>query len=185
MFWTDIARFLQYFRNLSNSFVNTFAILKDFIEIFSKYSFNITVLCGKIRRRRIWPVHRPYSGSEAKVVAHLALSCTLITILQQAGDSRQQTGERRHTLEINAAVASSISTSLSIPRLAICTCSEKTVAKSSHRPVWLLFLVNFRFWISVPSALSFRYTHCVPKVPNQCHLCDSCHTFCSPNSKCS
>ena len=46
MFWTDIARFLQYFRNLSNSFLNIFAILHGFNEIFSKYSFNITVLCG-------------------------------------------------------------------------------------------------------------------------------------------
>ena len=46
MFWTDIARFLQYFRNLSNSFINIFAILQDFNVIFSKYSFNITVLCG-------------------------------------------------------------------------------------------------------------------------------------------
>ena len=48
MFWTDIARFLQYFRNLSNSFINIFAILQDFNGIFSKYSFNITVLCGDI-----------------------------------------------------------------------------------------------------------------------------------------
>ena len=46
MFWTDIARFLQYFRNLSNSFINIFAILQDFDVIFLKYSFNITVLCG-------------------------------------------------------------------------------------------------------------------------------------------
>ena len=44
MFRTDIARFLQYFRNLSNSFINIFAILQDFNEILSKYSFNITVL---------------------------------------------------------------------------------------------------------------------------------------------
>ena len=49
MSWTDNARFLQYFRNLSNSFIKNFAILQDFNEIFSKYSFNITVLCGK------WP----------------------------------------------------------------------------------------------------------------------------------
>ena len=46
MFWTDIARFLQYFRNLSNSFINILAILQDFNGIFSKYSFNITVLSG-------------------------------------------------------------------------------------------------------------------------------------------
>ena len=46
MFWTDIVRFLQYFRNLSNTFTNIFAILQDFHGIFSKYSFNITVLCG-------------------------------------------------------------------------------------------------------------------------------------------
>ena len=46
MFWTDIARFLQYFRNVSNSFINIFAILQGFNGIFSKYSFNITVLCG-------------------------------------------------------------------------------------------------------------------------------------------
>ena len=30
----------------SNSFINIFAILQDFNGIFSKYSFNITVLCG-------------------------------------------------------------------------------------------------------------------------------------------
>ena len=46
MFWTDIARLLQYFRNLFNSFINIFTILQDFNEIFSKYSFNITALCG-------------------------------------------------------------------------------------------------------------------------------------------
>ena len=46
MFWTDIARFLQYFRNLSNTFINTFGILQDFNGIFSKYSFNNTVLYG-------------------------------------------------------------------------------------------------------------------------------------------
>ena len=45
MFWTDIARFLQYFRNLSNSFINILAILQDFNEIFFKYYLNITVLC--------------------------------------------------------------------------------------------------------------------------------------------
>ena len=48
MFRTDIARFLQYFRTLSNSFMNIFAILQDFNGIFSKYSFNSTVLCGII-----------------------------------------------------------------------------------------------------------------------------------------
>ena len=36
MFWADIARFLQYFRNLSNSFMNILAILQDFNGIFSK-----------------------------------------------------------------------------------------------------------------------------------------------------
>ena len=46
MFWTAIARFLQYFRNLSNSFINIFTILQDLNGIFSKYSFNITVLWG-------------------------------------------------------------------------------------------------------------------------------------------
>ena len=46
IFWTDIARFLQYFRNLSNSFINILAILQDFYAIFSKYFFNIIVLCG-------------------------------------------------------------------------------------------------------------------------------------------
>ena len=46
MFWADIARFLQYFRNLSNSFINMLAILQDFNGIFLKYSLNITVLCG-------------------------------------------------------------------------------------------------------------------------------------------
>ena len=46
MFWAGIARFLQYFRNLSNSFINILALLPDFYEIFLKYSLNITVLCG-------------------------------------------------------------------------------------------------------------------------------------------
>ena len=45
MFWTNIAWFLQYFRNLSNSFINISAILQDVNGIFSRYSFNITVLC--------------------------------------------------------------------------------------------------------------------------------------------
>ena len=39
-------RFLQYFKNLFNSFINILAILQDFNEIFSKYSLNSTVLCG-------------------------------------------------------------------------------------------------------------------------------------------
>ena len=38
MFWTDIARFLQYFKNLSNSFTNILAILQDCNGVFSKYS---------------------------------------------------------------------------------------------------------------------------------------------------
>ena len=46
MFWTDIARFLEYFWNLSNSFINILAILQDFNEIYLKYFLNITVLCG-------------------------------------------------------------------------------------------------------------------------------------------
>ena len=46
IFWADIARFLQYFRSLSNSFINILAILQDFNGIFLKYSLNITVLCG-------------------------------------------------------------------------------------------------------------------------------------------
>ena len=46
VFWTDIARFLQYFRNLSNSFINILAILQDFNRIFLKYILNIAVLCG-------------------------------------------------------------------------------------------------------------------------------------------
>ena len=45
MFWTDIARFLQYFKNLSNRFI-ILLILQDFNGIFAKYSLNITVLCG-------------------------------------------------------------------------------------------------------------------------------------------
>ena len=57
MFWTDIARFLQYFINLSNSFINIFAILQDFNRIFSKYSFNITVLCGYLPKS----LHEPTS----------------------------------------------------------------------------------------------------------------------------
>ena len=47
MFWTDIARFLKYSRNLSNSFINILAILQDFNKIFLKYPLNITVLCEK------------------------------------------------------------------------------------------------------------------------------------------
>ena len=39
---------LQYFINLSNSFMNILAILQDFNGIFSKYFLNITVLCGSI-----------------------------------------------------------------------------------------------------------------------------------------
>ena len=45
-FWTDFARFLIYFRNLSNSFINILAILQDFNGIFLKFFLNITVLCG-------------------------------------------------------------------------------------------------------------------------------------------
>ena len=52
MFWPDIARFLQYFINLSNSFINIFAISQDFNGIFWKYSFNITVLYGNISHLR-------------------------------------------------------------------------------------------------------------------------------------
>ena len=48
MFWTDIARFLQYFRNLFNSFINILAILQDFKGIFFKYFLNITVRVGKV-----------------------------------------------------------------------------------------------------------------------------------------
>ena len=44
----DIARFLQYFRNLSDSFITILAILQDFNGIFAKYCLNITVLCGKL-----------------------------------------------------------------------------------------------------------------------------------------
>ena len=46
MFWTNIARFLQHFINLFNSFINILAILQNFNEIFSKYSLNITLLLG-------------------------------------------------------------------------------------------------------------------------------------------
>ena len=42
----------EYFRNLSNSFINILAILQDFNEIFSKYFLNITVLCGRDFRSR-------------------------------------------------------------------------------------------------------------------------------------
>ena len=48
MFWADITRFLQYFRNLSNRFINILAILQDYNGIFSKYSLNIMVLCGQL-----------------------------------------------------------------------------------------------------------------------------------------
>ena len=53
MFLMDIARFLQYLRNLSDSFINNLAILQDFNETFSKYSLNITLLCGKLLRKAI------------------------------------------------------------------------------------------------------------------------------------
>ena len=54
------ARFLQYFRILSNSFINILAILQDFNGIFLKYSLNITVLCAYLAcgfvslRQAIW-----------------------------------------------------------------------------------------------------------------------------------
>ena len=35
MFWTDIARFLQYFRNLFDGFINIVAILQNVKGIFS------------------------------------------------------------------------------------------------------------------------------------------------------
>ena len=54
MFWTDIARFLQYFWNLFNSFINILAILQDFNGIFSKYFLNITVLYGEYLEVRIF-----------------------------------------------------------------------------------------------------------------------------------
>ena len=38
MFRAEIARFLQYFRNLPKSFINILAILQDFNGIFFKYS---------------------------------------------------------------------------------------------------------------------------------------------------
>ena len=38
------------FRNLSNRFINIFAILQDFNGIFSNYFFNITVLYGRAKR---------------------------------------------------------------------------------------------------------------------------------------
>ena len=63
MFWTNIARFLQYFRNLSNSFINIFAILQGFNEIFSKYSFNITMLCGKC-----WDLHANVNYKKPKKI---------------------------------------------------------------------------------------------------------------------
>ena len=47
MFWLDIAKFLQYFRNLSNSFINI-TMLQDINGIFSKYSLNMTVVRGKL-----------------------------------------------------------------------------------------------------------------------------------------
>ena len=53
IFWMDIARFLQYFRNLSKSFINILAILQHFNGIFLKYFLNITVLCGYIT---VWSV---------------------------------------------------------------------------------------------------------------------------------
>ena len=46
MVWTDIARFLKYFRKLFNSFINILEILQDFNRIFSKYSLKIMVLSG-------------------------------------------------------------------------------------------------------------------------------------------
>ena len=49
---TDIARFLHYFTNFSNSFINILAILQDFSRIFLKYSLNITVLCGRLAKEQ-------------------------------------------------------------------------------------------------------------------------------------
>ena len=61
MLWTDIARFLHFFRNISNSFINILAILQHFNRIFSKYSFNITVLCGLFQKGK-W-LRLPYTFS--------------------------------------------------------------------------------------------------------------------------
>ena len=64
MFRADIARFLQYFRNPSNSFINIFSILQDFNGIFLKYSFNITVLCGESSKFSIYSHFSPlYIGT--------------------------------------------------------------------------------------------------------------------------
>ena len=73
MFWTNITRFLQYFRTLSNSFINISAILQDFNGIFSKYSFNITVLRGQNRascffkKRTLWN----WWGSNIRIPIHM------------------------------------------------------------------------------------------------------------------
>ena len=78
MFWADIARFLQYFRNRSNSFINILAILQDFNGIFLKYSLNITVLCGLLMdpwvlfRHGLWFIKKLWIKT---IVLHLGKCC--------------------------------------------------------------------------------------------------------------
>ena len=67
MFWTDIARFLQYFRKLFNSFINIVAIFQHFNGIFSKYSLNITVLCGRFTRKMMKKVRKNNRASFERI----------------------------------------------------------------------------------------------------------------------
>ena len=83
MFWTDIARFLQNFRNLSNSFINILEILQDFNGIFLKYFLNITVLCGFLPH--IW---LRFQTSNTKIVQRPCTYCTqLCTRIHCSSDS--------------------------------------------------------------------------------------------------
>ena len=74
MFWMDIARFLQYVRNFFNSFINIIAILQDFNGIFSKYSLNITVLCGLNRKSRTNGRIARIMKKPTKVDTHLSVA---------------------------------------------------------------------------------------------------------------
>ena len=66
-----MARFLQYFGNLFNSFINILAILQDFNGIFLKHSLNITMLCGLLisqifyRESKYRNMDSLYSGSSS------------------------------------------------------------------------------------------------------------------------
>ena len=48
VFCADIARLLEYFKNISDRFRNILLILEYFHGIFLQYGLNISVLCGII-----------------------------------------------------------------------------------------------------------------------------------------